>query len=85
MAILAISRFLAECVNVIVHPTNPMFKSLMASLIQRPALNLETLTEFRKFFYSTSLANFRAERRWILNICAMSVHEPGDYGLLEKR
>ncbi|KAI6175467.1 NopRA1 domain-containing protein [Aphelenchoides bicaudatus] len=79
-----ISRFLADSVVVLTHPTFPIFKPLMASFIQRPTVNLEMLSEFRKFFFSTSLANHKMERKWILNVCAMSIHEPGDYGLLEK-
>jgi len=79
-----VSRFLADSIVVLMHPTFTMFKPLMASLTQKPSINLNFLPEFNKFFYSTSLSNHQTERKWILNICSTSIHDPGDYGMLEK-
>ncbi|KAI6206684.1 WD repeat-containing protein 74 [Aphelenchoides besseyi] len=79
-----VTRFLCESVTVMLNPGYPMFRPLMASFSQRPALRLDMISEFNKFFFSESLSNYNRERHWILGCVCYSIHRPEDYEVLER-
>ncbi|KAI6229090.1 NopRA1 domain-containing protein [Aphelenchoides fujianensis] len=79
-----VTRFLAESVNVMQTPAYAMFRPLMSSFVQRPALQLDCVSEFQKFFFSESLANHDRERHWILGCVCASINRPEDYEVLDR-
>lgn len=65
-------------------PNDPLFRPLMAFLSLKPSINLKTVPEFFKLFFSSSTKFFREERRWIIRLCGDATIEPMDYEILEK-
>ncbi|CAD5218838.1 unnamed protein product [Bursaphelenchus okinawaensis] len=74
-----LTRFFCEVFDVTLDPLDPMFKGVWASLTMKPAIELNKLPEFKKFFFSTASVAFSKERSWVLDIAVSSLECPQDY------
>ncbi|CAK5129202.1 unnamed protein product [Meloidogyne enterolobii] len=78
------SQFFARYSKIALTPTNPLYSPLTSFFIQKPFMDLESVPEFSKLFFSSSSENCREERRWMLRLIDDSILDFNDYQILGK-
>uniref|UniRef100_A0A1I8AYS5 NopRA1 domain-containing protein n=1 Tax=Meloidogyne hapla TaxID=6305 RepID=A0A1I8AYS5_MELHA len=79
-----VSQFFARYSKIALTPTNPLYSPLTSFFIQKPFMDLESIPEFFKLFFSSSSENCKEERRWILRLIDDSIFDFNDYQILGK-
>uniref|UniRef100_A0A914L623 Nucleolar pre-ribosomal-associated protein 1 C-terminal domain-containing protein n=1 Tax=Meloidogyne incognita TaxID=6306 RepID=A0A914L623_MELIC len=79
-----VSQFFARYSKIALTPTNPLYSPLTSFFIQKPFMDLESIPEFSKLFFSSSSENCREERRWMLRLIDDSFLDFNDYQILGK-
>ncbi|KAL3097887.1 hypothetical protein niasHS_000622 [Heterodera schachtii] len=79
-----VSQFLARIAKIILLPHEPIYAPLMSYLTQKPWLQLNSVPEFFKLFFSSSTENCLKERQWILRLLTNGIVDTQDYGAICK-
>lgn len=69
---------------IIKEPGTSLYKPIIQFILLKQTLDFTNVPEYYKLFNSSS-ANYKLERKWILNILASSCRTSLDYRLFEKR
>ncbi|KAI3416043.1 hypothetical protein GPALN_005596 [Globodera pallida] len=79
-----VSQFLARLAKIILLPHEPMYAPLVSFLTQKPWIQLDSVPEFFKLFFSASTEHCLKERQWILRLLTNGIVDPQDYGAICK-
>ncbi|KAF7639992.1 NopRA1 domain-containing protein [Meloidogyne graminicola] len=79
-----VSQFFARYSKIALTPINSLYSPLTSFFIQKPSMDLESIPEFYKLFFSSSCEHFKDERRWILRLIDDSLLDVKDYQTLGK-
>jgi len=79
-----ISHFMARVCKLAMNPEDALYAPLMAFLTQKPFLQLDSVPEFYKLFYSSSTEFNLRERQWMLRLISKHIVDSSDYGALCK-
>uniref|UniRef100_A0A915CRT1 Nucleolar pre-ribosomal-associated protein 1 C-terminal domain-containing protein n=1 Tax=Ditylenchus dipsaci TaxID=166011 RepID=A0A915CRT1_9BILA len=77
-----VSHFFARACKLILVPEDPVYAPVMAFFGLKPAIQMRTVPEFLKLFFSSSTEHFKNERQWTLRLCSEAMLEPQDYQIL---
>lgn len=80
----SISQFLARITKLALAPEDPNYPPLMTFFTQKPWIQLDTVPEFYKLFFSTSTEFHIKERQWMLRLISNSIVDSQDYGIICK-
>lgn len=71
---------MARVSKLVLSAEDPLYSPLMSFLTQKPYLQLDSVPEFYKLFFSSSTEFCLKERQWVLRLLADSLVDSNDYG-----
>ena len=71
-----ITQYLSRCVDVLLSPLSPLYKTVTKSLLAKPILELSAIPEFQRLVIGD-----KTELRWLLESVRAGLSDSRDYGL----
>ena len=71
-----ITQYLSRCVDVLLTPLSPLYKTVTKSLLAKPILELSSIPEFQRLVIGD-----KTELRWLLESVGTGLRDSRDYGL----